>query len=114
MNVPPARPGCWPPRRGPAAFGLPDAWLCRRPSRRCPARGANDVRRAVGEEEFARAWSQGQAFTLDEAVALAARHGGGPKRPAAGWASLTTHVPHFSRRFSSGLAVPGQGSVIFV
>jgi hypothetical protein len=25
-----------------------------------------------------------------------------------------THVPHFSRRFSSGLAVPGQGSVIFV
>ena len=40
---------------------------------------------------------------------------GGAKAPGYRWGrGIRSHVPHFSRRFSSGLAVPGQGSVIFV
>ena len=58
----------------------------------------------AGDMEFA-----GEASTGEQAVALARR-----ERPDVLLMDVRTHVPHFSRRFSSGLAVPGQGSVIFV
>ncbi len=52
-------------------------------------RAVGEVRGALGEEGFAAAREQGRGLTLDEAVAYAGRRGGGRKRPAAGWASLT-------------------------
>jgi DNA-binding CsgD family transcriptional regulator len=57
--------------------------------RRAAARAAEQARQALGDHGFAQAWEQGQTLTLDEAVAFAARRGGGRKRPEAGWASLT-------------------------
>jgi DNA-binding NarL/FixJ family response regulator len=57
--------------------------------RQAAARAASQASRALGDEGFARAWEQGQALTLDEAVAFASRKGGGRKRPESGWASLT-------------------------
>jgi len=53
------------------------------------ARAAAQARNALGDDGFAQAWEQGQALALDDAVAFAARKGGGRKRPATGWASLT-------------------------
>ncbi|HEY6296811.1 MAG TPA: LuxR C-terminal-related transcriptional regulator [Streptosporangiaceae bacterium] len=63
----------------PGVVGNPDA----------AARAAGQARQALGDDGFAQAWEQGQALTLGEAVAFAARKGGGRKRPATGWASLT-------------------------
>jgi DNA-binding CsgD family transcriptional regulator len=50
---------------------------------------ASQARQILGDDRFAQAWDQGRALALDDAVAYAARKGGGRKRPAAGWASLT-------------------------
>ena len=58
-------------------------------NRGAAAIGASQARHALGEDRFTRAWGQGQQLTLDDAVAYAARKGGGRKRPATGWASLT-------------------------
>jgi DNA-binding CsgD family transcriptional regulator len=57
--------------------------------RQAAARAADQARRLLGDDGFAHAWEQGQAVALDDAVAYAARRGGGRKRPAAGWAGLT-------------------------
>jgi len=78
------------------------------------AQAAGDVRRALGEQEFARAWAQGQALTLDEAVALAARHGGGRRRPAAGWASLTPAELEVVRLAGQGLRNDAIARQLFV
>ena len=58
-------------------------------NRAAAARAASQARHALGEDRFTQAWDEGQALTLDDAVAYAARKGGGRKRPATGWASLT-------------------------
>jgi DNA-binding CsgD family transcriptional regulator len=58
-------------------------------NRDAAARAASQARHALGDDGFAQAWEQGQALALDDAVAFAARKGGGRKRPATGWASLT-------------------------
>src|SRR5271165_5937911 len=54
-------------------------------NRGAAARAARQARHILGEDRFTQAWEQGQALTLDDAVALAARKGGGRKRPATGW-----------------------------
>jgi DNA-binding CsgD family transcriptional regulator len=82
--------------------------------RRAAARAAGDVREALGAEEFARAWAQGQALTLDEAVAFAVRHGGGRKRPAAGWASLTPAELEVVRLVGQGLRNEAIARQLFI
>ena len=67
------------------------------------ARAASQARHALGDDGFAQAWEQGQALTLDDAVALAARKGGGRKRPATGWASLTPAELEVARLVGEGL-----------
>jgi DNA-binding CsgD family transcriptional regulator len=66
-------------------------------------RAASDVRHVLGEQDFARACEQGQGLSLDEAVAYAARRGGGRKRPPAGWASLTPAELEVVRLVGQGL-----------
>ena len=71
-------------------------------------RGAADhaisqARHALGDDPFTQAWDEGQALTLDDAVAYAARKSGGRKRPATGWASLTPAEREVARLVSEGL-----------
>ena len=67
------------------------------------ARAASQARQVLGDERFTQAWEQGQGLTLDDAVAYAARKGGGRKRPATGWASLTPAELEVVRLVSEGL-----------
>jgi DNA-binding NarL/FixJ family response regulator len=64
---------------------------------------ASHARRVLGEDGFAQAWEQGQRLTLDAAVAYIARKGGGRKRPATGWASLTPTELQVVRLVAEGL-----------
>jgi predicted ATPase/DNA-binding CsgD family transcriptional regulator len=61
------------------------------------------ARHALGDDRFTQAWEQGRALTLDDAVAHAARRGGGRKRPATGWASLTPAELEVARLAGEGL-----------
>jgi DNA-binding CsgD family transcriptional regulator len=64
---------------------------------------AGQARHILGEDRFTQAWDQGRALTLDDAVAYATRKGGGRKRPATGWASLTPAEREVVRLVSEGL-----------
>ena len=72
-------------------------------NRGAAARAASQARHALGDDRFTQAWEQGQALTLDDAVAYATRKGGGRKRPATGWASLTPAELEVVRLVSEGL-----------
>jgi predicted ATPase/DNA-binding CsgD family transcriptional regulator len=72
-------------------------------NRQAAARAATQARHALGDDGFTQAWEQGQALSLDDAVAFAARKGGGRKRPATGWASLTPAELEVVRLISEGL-----------
>jgi DNA-binding CsgD family transcriptional regulator len=63
----------------------------------------SEARHTLGEDRFTQAWEQGQGLTLGEAVAYAARKGGGRKRPTTGWASLTPAELEVVRLVSEGL-----------
>ena len=67
------------------------------------ARAVSQARQALGEDRFTQAWKEGQELTLDDAVAYAARKGGGRKRPATGWASLTPAELEVVRLAGEGL-----------
>ena len=79
-------------------------------NRAAPAGAASQARHILGDHRFTQAWEQGQALTLDDAVAFAARKAGGRKRPATGWASLTPA----EREVSLGAAAvqPGVAEVV--
>ncbi len=63
----------------------------------------SQARDALGKDRFTQAWEEGQGLTLDDAVAYAARKGGGRKRPATGWASLTPAELEVVRLVGEGL-----------
>jgi predicted ATPase/DNA-binding CsgD family transcriptional regulator len=71
-------------------------------NRGAAARAASQARDNLGDR-FAQAWEEGQGLALDDAVAYAARKGGGRKRPAAGWASLTPAELDVVRLVGEGL-----------
>jgi DNA-binding CsgD family transcriptional regulator len=72
-------------------------------NRGAAAHAASQARHALGDDHFTLAWEQGQGLTLADAVAYAARKGGGRKRPATGWASLTPAELEVVRLVSDGL-----------
>jgi predicted ATPase/DNA-binding CsgD family transcriptional regulator len=72
-------------------------------NRATAARTASQARHILGDDRFTEAWEQGHGLNLDDAVAYAARKGGGRKRPAAGWASLTPAEREVVRLVSEGL-----------
>jgi DNA-binding NarL/FixJ family response regulator len=72
-------------------------------NRDAAAHAASQARHILGDDRFTQAWDEGQQLTLDEAVAYAARKGGGRKRPATGWASLTPAELEVVRLVRQGL-----------
>ena len=72
-------------------------------NRGAAARAASQARDVLGEDRFTQAWEEGQGLTLDDAVAYATRRGGGRKRPATGWASLTPAEREVVRLVRQGL-----------
>ena len=61
------------------------------------------LREAMGDNEFDGAWSEGEAFSTDEAIAYAERGRGERKRPSTGWESLTPAELNVVRLVSQGL-----------
>ena len=72
-------------------------------NRDAAARAASQARHTLGDDRFTQAWKQGQGLTLDDAVVYASRKGGGRKRPATGWASLTPAELEVVRLVGEGL-----------
>jgi predicted ATPase/DNA-binding CsgD family transcriptional regulator len=72
------------------------------------------VREGLTEEEFQRAWEEGRAMSLDEAVAYASRGRGERKRPSSGWASLTPSELQVVRLVAEGLSNPQIGERLFI
>jgi predicted ATPase/DNA-binding CsgD family transcriptional regulator len=83
-------------------------------NRGAAARAASQARRILGDDRFTQAWEQGQGLTLDDAVAHAARKGGGRKRPATGWASLTPAELEVVRLVSEGLRNDAIAQRLFI
>jgi DNA-binding CsgD family transcriptional regulator len=72
-------------------------------NRDAAAHAANQARNVLGDDRFTQAQKEGRGLTLDDAVAYASRKGGGRKRPATGWASLTPAELEVVRLVSQGL-----------
>jgi predicted ATPase/DNA-binding CsgD family transcriptional regulator len=72
-------------------------------NRSAAAYAARQARDVLGDDRFRQAWVEGQGLTLDDAVAYAGRKGGGRKRPATGWASLTPAEREVVRLAGEGL-----------
>ncbi|HTE65550.1 MAG TPA: tetratricopeptide repeat protein, partial [Candidatus Binatia bacterium] len=72
------------------------------------------LRKGLTNEEFARAWEEGRAMSLDEAVAYASRGRGERKRPSTGWASLTPSELQVVRLVAEGLSNPQIGERLFI
>ena len=85
--------------RGPLQYLVPGFTA----NRGAAATAARQARHILGDDRFTQAWEQGQQLTLDEAVAYATRKGGGRKRPATGWASLTPAELEVVRLAGEGL-----------
>ena len=72
-------------------------------NRQAAARATSQAEHVLGDDRFTQAWQEGEVLTLDDAVAYATRKGGGRKRPATGWASLTPAELEVVRLVSEGL-----------
>jgi DNA-binding CsgD family transcriptional regulator len=72
-------------------------------NRDAAAHAASQARNVLGDDRFTQAQKEGQGLTLDDAVAYATRKGGGRKRPATGWASLTPAELEVVRLVGEGL-----------
>jgi predicted ATPase/class 3 adenylate cyclase/DNA-binding CsgD family transcriptional regulator len=72
------------------------------------------VGEALTEEEFQRAWQEGRAMSMDEAIAYASRGRGERKRPSTGWASLTPSELQVVRLVAEGLSNPRIGERLFI
>jgi len=83
-------------------------------NRQAAARAASQASHALGDDRFTQAWDEGQALTLDDAVTYAARKGGGRKRPATGWASLTPAELEVVRLVRDGLRNEAIARCLFI
>jgi DNA-binding CsgD family transcriptional regulator len=83
-------------------------------SRDAAERACRDVRQCLSGDQFEQACNEGQGLTLDDAVAYVARKGGGRKRPATGWASLTPAELEVVRLVSEGLRNDGIARRLFI
>jgi DNA-binding CsgD family transcriptional regulator len=72
------------------------------------------LRDALVEKDFEKAWAEGAAMSIDDAVAYAQRGRGERKRPASGWASLTPTERDVVRRVGEGLANKDIAARLFI
>jgi predicted ATPase/class 3 adenylate cyclase/DNA-binding CsgD family transcriptional regulator len=72
------------------------------------------ARERLGGADFARACSEGEAMSLEEAIAYAARGRGARKRPSTGWASLTPTELEVIAHVAAGLTNPQIGEKMFI
>jgi DNA-binding CsgD family transcriptional regulator len=68
----------------------------------------------LGEDDFAAAWSEGEALTIDEAVAYASRARSERKRPSSGWDALTPMEVRVVALAAEGLTNPQIAERLFV
>jgi DNA-binding CsgD family transcriptional regulator len=92
-------------RLGEKRFKVHDAW--------CDGLTAG-VREALGENDFAAAWEEGAALSIEDAIAYAQRGRGERKRPSSGWASLTPAELDVARLLSEGLTNKEIATRLFV
>jgi len=69
---------------------------------------------SLGDEAFARAWDEGAALSLDEAVSYALRGRGHRNRPQVGWLSLTRAERDVARLLNDGLSNRDIADRLFV
>jgi DNA-binding CsgD family transcriptional regulator len=72
------------------------------------------ARQALGDLAFEAAWAEGQALTVEDAVAYCSRARGERKRPSAGWASLTPTECDVVKLVAQGLTNPQIGEQLFI
>ena len=83
-------------------------------NRDAAAHAASQARNVLGDDRFTQAQKEGQGLTLDDAVAYATRKGGGRKRPATGWASLTPAELEVVRLVGEGLRNDAIARQLFI
>ena len=72
------------------------------------------LREALSVDAFERAWAEGAALAIDEAVAYAQRGRGERKRPSFGWASLTPAELDVARLVGEGLPNKEIAAKLFI
>jgi DNA-binding CsgD family transcriptional regulator len=72
------------------------------------------VRDRLSPDDFDRAWEEGRAMSLYEAVAYATRGRGERRRPTTGWESLTPTETEVVRLIAEGLTNPEIAERMFV
>jgi predicted ATPase/class 3 adenylate cyclase/DNA-binding CsgD family transcriptional regulator len=72
------------------------------------------LREALGENDFADCWADGEALSVEEAIAYAQRGRGERKRPSTGWGSLTPTELDVVRLVGEGLGNKEIGARLFV
>jgi DNA-binding CsgD family transcriptional regulator len=83
-------------------------------NRDAAAHAASQARNVLGDDRFTQAQKEGQGLTLDDAVGYATRKGGGRKRPATGWASLTPAELEVVRLAGEGLRNDAIARQLFI
>lgn len=73
-----------------------------------------DLEGELGEERFARLWSEGEGLSVRDAVALARSRRGSRGRPAVGWDSLTPAELRVVELVGEGLSNPHIAERLFV
>jgi predicted ATPase/DNA-binding CsgD family transcriptional regulator len=72
------------------------------------------LREALGDDALTNARGEGEALSLDEAVAYVRRARGTRKRPSGGWESLTPTELEIVRHAAAGLTNPEIGERMFI
>jgi DNA-binding CsgD family transcriptional regulator len=117
LRWPPTRKAAW---RQPGCLGLPAhceprlAWPAGRRSRPPTTPMWPGSETPSASMLFHTAWAEGEALTLDEAVAYVSRARGERKRPSSGWASLTPTEAEVVRHVTAGLTNRQIGERMFI
>ena len=75
---------------------------------------SHQLREALGDDSLTSARAEGEALSLDEAIAYLRRARGTRKRPSGGWESLTPTELDIVRHAAAGLTNPEIGERMFI